>query len=587
MLERMFGSITVKSRPLRLAFLVPPERVALQKVIETNSTLWGGSYNPIIPLYKRPPAAWRMYKGQKVSIAERVCGYLRAFDPDFLVNCTNQPLPAYVEALNRPAILLEEIWPSTSPTRWADPPRYGVGIFEILNSIYKDFFELQHRFKRSVLLPPLPEAHQLFWMSFLGYLPPTIQSTVEQEYAKAIDIEKPPLDAKNVGSLLTPLSLFPRRITQHRIKVRPSGRWSQDALAIFMDASSVADIIDYWNLRALGRPVFPIPKQFVGIPEFVASIRSYVQSNYRVSAHNAQITHGTTIIRGSSSTMDELQMFASALGPDTIIPGKPNARPISLQHWYPRIWDEWAIGKDGATPDNIFDEEKEFSFQDSAGPIPVQVVKPDFVDEGGLTNTPRFANGISLRFYGQESEVLADVFPPDGRDEVLRAAGGGYFSPDEFRIGRTGLVHLVNWSREIRWKPPPAEDLFFAWLADKGIKAELSSSGRLTKELRSQLRGWLHVLTHEMVLKLLEDMNQGVDGGRGLPLATVKNRLNAITFPRNLYESLVERGVFQLGYKTQCTHCQRASWHDLRSFATELVCPLCHEKLDAISAVDG
>jgi hypothetical protein len=54
-----------------------------------------------------------------------------------------------------------------------------------------------------------------------------------------------------------------------------------------------------------------------------------------------------------------------------------------------------------------------------------------------------------------------------------------------------------------------------------------------------------------------------------------------------LYQSLVQRGVFQLGYKTQCTHCGRASWYRLTELASDLVCPLCHKSLDAISAVDN
>ena len=73
-----------------------------------------------------------------------------------------------------------------------------------------------------------------------------------------------------------------------------------------------------------------------------------------------------------------------------------------------------------------------------------------------------------------------------------------------FRISRTGAVHLVRWKRNTRWKLPLAEDVFFAWLRDKGFEAELSTCGRLAKQMHAQLGGWLNVLANEPLLKLMQ-----------------------------------------------------------------------------------
>jgi hypothetical protein len=215
-------------------------------------------------------------------------------------------------------------------------------------------------------------------------------------------------------------------------------------------------------------------------------------------------------------------------------------------------------------------------------------VRPSFVHETP-SETPRFANEIYPKFYGLGESILADVLPYDHGNEVLRATGGvSCFPRDELRIGRTGLIHLIKWKRRARWKLPPAEDVFFAWLRDKGFAAELSPCGRLAKQMYTQLDGWLSVLTNEPLLALFERMNRGGDDGKGLPLGEVKSRLKSIGSPvPDLYRSLVRRGVFQLGYKTQCTHCSRRSWYSLTALATDLTCPLCHKTLDAISAVDS
>ena len=98
----MFGDITLKCRPLRLAFLIPPEKGALRAVIQTNSALWGGTFNPIIPLYAHAPKAWKDYPGQKISMKDRIVGYVRAFDPDFIVDWTGSKLSGHVGELDRP-----------------------------------------------------------------------------------------------------------------------------------------------------------------------------------------------------------------------------------------------------------------------------------------------------------------------------------------------------------------------------------------------------------------------------------------------------------------------------------------------------
>jgi hypothetical protein len=81
----MFGSIEVKTRPIKLAYLVDPGNSDhVREAIRLSSTLWGGAYFPIIALYKRMPRTWKDFL--KAPPAKSVIlGYLEAFDPDVLV----------------------------------------------------------------------------------------------------------------------------------------------------------------------------------------------------------------------------------------------------------------------------------------------------------------------------------------------------------------------------------------------------------------------------------------------------------------------------------------------------------------------
>jgi hypothetical protein len=612
----MFGDITVKSRPLRLAFLIPPDKTVLRKVIQTNYTLWGGTFNPIITLYARPAKAWKGHPNDKISLAKRALGYVRAFDPDILVDCTANGLPPYLQSSGRAVIKIDEIWSGFASDPGERVPKYGVGLFELLNALYKEYFEAIRRFPVKVVLPQLPDQHQLFWSATVGELPKTFTEVAEADYGKAIDFEKISIDPTTYDSIRAADRIFPRQVTRFHLESETTGSHRDDALAFYMDADQLMDVVDFWNLRALGRSVIPIPKQFAQIPEYQEFVRGYVRANYRVSRFNPSIPYGTRIICSFNSEMSELQDLAKSLNVEKLFDAKVDFRALTLQHWYPRIWDEWAMGKDGATPDNVSCSEHTVAFSDTEGTVSFDLLKPEFVDDVPLGG-PRYANEIYPKFYGAKENIRADVLPYDHGQAVLRAAGGWMSLRDELRIGRTGLVHLVSWNRRVNWKIPLAEEIFFAWLQDKGFDAKLSTCGILAKEVYSQLGGWLYPLTHERVLKLVERMNKGDEGdedagarrhqprrsskpparavgeqrerrvpSKGMPLGAVRKELKKADPTGNLYRSLVEKRVFQLGYRTQCIHCRRASWYGVDSLKNELVCPLCYKTISAISAVD-
>ena len=80
------GTVKVKLRPIKLAFLVNPnDKESLLKAIEINTFLWGGIYNPIIPMYNPTATKWknRLFKDPHDKAA--VSGYLDNFDPDYVV----------------------------------------------------------------------------------------------------------------------------------------------------------------------------------------------------------------------------------------------------------------------------------------------------------------------------------------------------------------------------------------------------------------------------------------------------------------------------------------------------------------------
>ena len=91
------GTLTIRVRPLRIAFLVDPkDRQGLLSAIEANTFLWGGAFNPIIPAYTKTPRNWeRQHIRRLIQPEEIIKGYLDAFDPDLVIpvgNCEGRTL---------------------------------------------------------------------------------------------------------------------------------------------------------------------------------------------------------------------------------------------------------------------------------------------------------------------------------------------------------------------------------------------------------------------------------------------------------------------------------------------------------------
>jgi len=505
----MFGTVEIKSRPIKLAYLVEPNNdKQVTDAIRLSSTLWGGAYFPIIPLHRRMPATWREGP-MKVPQANKVIhGYLDAFDPDVLVRFS-EDIPDFVTKLGLQVITPEEIWKGLTEGRSLSP-RYGVGIFEILNDVYDQYFKYKAKYPVQVAFPVIPRKFSLFWRSVFGEVPTTIDALVQKHYSEALDIIRPDIDPTKVSQLLKADVLFPRRISRHATKQENGPRFGRDACLYFLDATKTEDIVDFWNLRAMGRDVMPLPKQLAAEPDMNGLAVSFLQQHRRPWRHDPKVCDFASIVRGRSCKMDEVQEYAKTLK-IAPIPGDVSDSPyFAIQHWYPRLWDEWARDKDGAPADLYGSEEDSVDIDSVDSAIRFRTVVPKFAERYGGYGSARCANEISLRTYGSET-LLAEAFPKFAGRHFNRSISGGMSSRGDWRVGRNGLVKLVKYFFNESRTIPTAESVLFSWLRDLGWSPKLSPPGILANQIYARLEGSCFILHNETVLKLIDRMN----GGRG------------------------------------------------------------------------
>ncbi len=590
----MIGSIDIKTRPLKLAFLVDSASgKQVRDAIRLASTLWGGSYFPIIQLYKRMPATWRD-KPLKAPHAKKVIlGYIEAFDPDMLVQFS-AALPAYIDETGLRVIKPGEVWDELGESR-SFSPKFGLGIFEILREVFDENFKFKAKYPVSVILPRIPSRLSLFWASLFGELPDRHREIVERHYAEALEIQSVDVKSDNLAELLAPKARFPRRLVQHGIATHNRSFRLHTGFVFFLDATKIEDIVDFWNLRALGKPVIAVPKQLINNLQLNEYVIGFVKEHRRHWPHNPKVCDRASFIRARSCSMEEMQSYATSLTIERD-PNDPSSDGfLSLQHWYPRIWDEWARDKDGAAPDDLRGDKSESVDIGDTNELRFRIpsVLPSFAQPHGYHGEPRCANEINFRFYGNR-EYLAEVFPKASGKNFLRAISElGSFG--EWRAGRNGLVKLVKYEFTSTRSVPTAEEVFFAWLSDLGWLPKLSPPGMLARQLYRKTGGHPGILADDKMLGLLEHMNGGTvrrDGSptaenvvnqeRDLEVGEVKSRLRRELLEGRLHDSLVTMGAFKMGLRVRCTECHRQSWFPLESVRDTFTCPKCLTTFPAI-----
>ncbi len=567
------GTIDIRLRPVKLAFLIEPtDKKAIFEAIQINSFLWGGIYNPIIPVFSRAPKVWRKgdpisrYKGKEI-----LAGYLEAFNPDYVVpigRCAKKKL----DFGNREAIAPSEIFSKIDED---GTPQYGVGLFEILRDFHSKELKYKRRKPIEFYLLKLPRQDKLFFASVFGSLPTKINKIIDKHWAEELEAKKQGVDFSNYGDYLKPGKLFVRRMLYRDIEARSRGGIRGGDCLFFMDAKNPHDIIDYWNLRALGWIVVPVAQQAVSFDATKQLAKSFVEEHSGISRWNKDYYINATIMRGRS--VDEKAVMDFMKNLDIAKDERAKGSRWSFQHWYPRLWDEWARDKDGAVCAEIEAASNEIDFNSCQESVSVRTVDPSFVARFGGHGTSRFANVIDVRTYCND-DIYAEVIPDSGKELTRVLSGIGL---REWRFTRRESVFLsqhANW--RIHIPIPKAEDAFRAWLKDNSFESELSPSGRIAKQMIKRLGGlWgLQTIANEELIALLRDMESGKEIEKDAFWGRISKVANTKFFksePAKLLKHYMDTDMFRLGATIQCPVCSHRSWYAIDNLDYKLQCTNC------------
>lgn len=385
--------------------------------------------------------------------------------------------------------------------------------------------------------------------------------------------------------------LYPLRVAAHELDTRRNS-WYIDSKLYYMNERSPLDLIDFWNLRALGWDITPLPASLA--PTLTTFCEDFIRKSYRPYPPPSNAYHHASFLCSPSNTQADLQAFMSTLQ-------RPSQDPahaaLSLDMRVPRIWEEWGRSADHAEPQTVTQSTAAVNSYLIGDGLQVSTAIPKFLEDDR---------------YVSQQHACANVFESiPGGAQVIPWGSGELtglihdFADEQIWVSQEGIVTTSAQFSSTRFlRSPSAVNVFSAFAKTKGLTLSLSPAGDICEQIIKALGGissigivarspellrFLNSLAHENVevesdtaltkkvrkayapyAKILEVVRKATPG----PEIAKENFLNA----------LMNTKVLTVGLTLRCAECNHRSWHALDSIAPIMNCPRCLSPLAFPSA---
>lgn len=571
-----------------------------------STCMWGGMFNPIIPVFRTPPREWRREFQSEVTGFDIAKGYIEFFEPDAFVLAEPGLLEvAGLDGLQSDRVRMHERVVPLEALLKPQPNRDWSELLlgQTMVDALRDIYEKEQRFvlrdkPRSYVVSA--ERGSALTEALFGVYPTEKPARYFARWFE--DVYKPEkLKAgPDAWRKIFSGSTTPLRATRYGIDLERS--WDNDLVIFVFDPNRPTDLIDLWNMRLEPSPIIPIPVGW--FPELADEVRKIIIAEHRPLQGNPYgVMHHATIEFSRSVSRHQADTLVELIRPG--LPARNEAAkgpgPLVVKPWRNPVWER---GDDemmrAPTRMRLTVKERRSSLtvdEESGLRTSFETLSPDFAAQYGGHDL-RWVNSVQLSAYGKHR--VATVLPFNTLDRSWPRLA---FAMEEVLIGTEG------WSFGQRYKDSvqhielmSQEEAMIGSLRKAGVEAVLSEPGHIAKQILEQLRGlWgVNLLADTETLKLLNTMAGGIRLRKGKkikndtddedeteelfdrrskPVRTwtdlVSRRSSNYRQSMVTLEKFTERNIIRLGIETSCPHCRAANWHGIDIAGYELTCERC------------
>jgi hypothetical protein len=532
-------------RPLRIAFLIKPgDSAEFRQAVQISTAQWGGQFNFIVQANKR---ARRTGDGR---VQEPAKVTLESIEPDFVVGGKVDPRTFGVS---------DEQSRTFADFHGRDGRPLGTDVMAVYRWRYQEDFRFVQR-------DPVPLRRcrsrgrlSLLAAACFGEAPPSRRQSLEEAFVN-LGGETEPFTSEAFVRVWTE-SITPLRLGASEIEVRRGER----SAFLLVDPRQVGDLVDIWNLRALGWRVFPIPIEWAGA--LVSRVSELITRFNRPASPLPEIYTRALIVRGDGVSDHDLTAFLSNLD----APGKN----FAVRSTVPRVTSTSMSPLDDLCPPILSAREDETSVEVTPDGFSFNGLRPVFdAGYGGLR--PMCATVLSIRPWSLPN--LPEVFPRGLPEEVL----GGFAAKGTRRIHTEGITLIDDGPGSLcHLDVPSGLSVFQGWLAPH-TKVALSAAGTLAHRMLHSMGGprYSRIWTSPAVVKLFESINRSAS--RSISHAEFIQKLRnecrddgAMT--ERVFKQWVDHRAIALGMQVQCSKCGQRNWTESVAQFRTLECQRCLE----------
>jgi hypothetical protein len=583
---RLAGS--VKLRPVRIGFLIPPDDLtAVRRVARLCTCLWGGRYNPMIPFLEDAPRRWgetfRQVRG-----LDMTRGYVDFFEPDVLVESSKGMANklGWVDKdhpLGLPRVVALDEFYTVNYRGWPEFPA-GIDIVNVIHQLYNDDYKYQHRHKVPFAITQPADGDAFFDVCLGCYPDDSDLKYIADSYRRVFEPEQLQSNAETSLRLIKEPFPGPLWITRHGLE-EALGRGLSDETIFIFDPADAGDVIDYWNYRLVHRRVRPVSVRWLA--EHAAFLREFIETGHRpIPGNPSGLKFHTNVHFGSSMTDPRMmdlarQHFANLPQGSCYIGRGPMIWPAT------KSGDLWRLEKILVGAQSVaFDEQIS---ADRYVKIPALV--PEFHNAARAYTRSHWINVIAPTS-ADDGEGAATVYPSNlWQPGYPRLATGGY----DVVVTREGWTipkqHSTGYSL---LEPTDGREALIGWFKANGIEGRPSEEGQVAAQIIAAAGSLLAcgMFADAKTLELLNGMAEShaapsrggervraVSPDRAMHVNSIREHFDKRSKRSfgywNHLDYFLKRSVFRAGLRVQCPTCGHYNWFDLNAISYAPTCSRC------------
>ena len=591
-------SASLRLRPTRIGFLVSPtDMEAIRRFMQLSTCLWGGFYNPIIPVSSTIPDVWKAPHLPDPNGLRLAKGYLDFFEPDVFVEAQSGLAAQVGLADTEIDIGHSRVMPLDAffnPNHDHDSRMpFGLNIFDLYKDLYEREFKFVPKHDRRVALFESGSSDDDAFVEAAcgGFSKSGPLEPLAQVYIDAFDPEKLRPNATNWAKVLKDGFRVPLHFTIGGLRRDPEA--SSDPVLFVVDPTSAPDLLDLWNIRQFHPHVLPVNLNWMTAShDFLAE---FITANHRPLPGNPYgVMIQTTIQVGRSISEERARAAVEEAGLIGLPPGS-----WSFKLWYDHIWKAdrddyvWRPRRARISAKST-DLELTVSTENGALSVRFPTLSPDFASVYSNGHA-RWVNVLKFRSYGSygTEETFALTLPSSFIEEgplqlrlgsVTIVSHEGFVLPQQYKDHREYL-HLMTGRQAV-----------IHWLGRNGVTADPSDPGRIADQVLSALGGFwgVQLIADRETLHLLNKMAKSIRKYSDETVEEFPDRTADVRewesllarrrngrFARELnLDPFVKANILKLGISIQCPNCMKKNWYGIGSLKEQLTCERCLKAFD-------